>query len=224
MNISSYNNNLPISSIESLCISKTLFLVNKFIEPILIEKLRKKHLGVLIIKGVKISNIILKLLYMIKDNFMYTNIFNYFFGIITVNKGKSDEKIDTYLFLIYIFITISYKIYNKIKEKEEKKEKEKKALIKIINEKRNNVVIPPPKNEYYLLKNKNFCDIIKSKKGLCLICDKKFIAPTAIKCCGAVFCFKCINNYLLVNHKCFLCLQFFNFQNDFKKLLIKIYS
>ena len=225
INISSYNNNLPISSIESTCISKSLFLINKFIEPIIIEKIRKKYIGVLIIKGVKISNIIMKLLYMIKDDFMHTNIFNYFFGIMTVNKGKSDEKIDTYLFLIYIFINISYKCYNKIKEKEEKKEKERKKLIKIINEKRKNIVIPPPSNEYYLIRNKNFFNIIKNKKGFCLICNKKFIIPTAIKCCGGVFCYKCINNYLLLNHKCFLCLQFFNYnKDDLNKLLIKLYS
>ena len=62
---------------------------------------------------------------MIKDNFMYTNIFNYFFGIITVNNGKSDEKIDRYLFIIYIFITISYKLYNKIREMKKKRNRKK---------------------------------------------------------------------------------------------------
>ena len=161
---------------------------------------------------------------MIKDNFMYTDLFNYILGIITVNKGKTDDNINIYLSFIFFFIIISYKCYNKIKEKEEKKEKERKKLIKIINEKRKNEVIPPPKVEYYLLRNKNFLEIIKNKKGLCLICGTKFKVPTAIKCCGGVFCYKCINNYLLINHKCYLCLQLFNFdENDLNKLLIKIY-
>ena len=227
INISSYNNNLPLSSIKSISISKTIYLITKFIEPIMLEKIRKKSYGVVIIKGIKISNVILKLLYMIKDDFMYTDLFNFILGIITVNKGNNDDNVNIYLSFIYFFIIISYNCYKKIKEKEEKKEKERKKMIKIINENRKNEIIPSPKIEYYLLRNKNFLNIIKNKNGLCLICNKKFQTPTAIKCCGGVFCYKCINKYLNINHKCFLCQQLFPFsfnKKDLSYLLIKLYS
>ena len=225
INISSYNKYLPISSIDKFSISKTLFLFTKFIEPIFLEKIRKRNFGIIIIKGIKISNVIMKLLYLIKDSFMYTDFINYCFGIITVNKGKSDENINLYLSFIYFFIISGYKCYKKIKELEMKKEKEKKKIIKIINENRKNDIIPPPNNDYYLLRNKNFLNIIKNKKGLCLICNNKFQSPTAIKCCGGVFCFKCIYNYLLLNQKCYLCFQCFSLnEKDIKTLLIKIFS
>lgn len=223
--ISSYNNNLPISSVESVSISKTLFLITKFIEPIILEKLRKNNFGVIIIKGIKLTNIAFKLMYMIKDNFMYTDLIDYCLGIVTVNKGKNNENIDIYLSFFYFFILISYKCYKKIKQKELKKEKERKKFIKIINENNKNEVIPPPSTEYYLLRNKNFSNLIKNKNGLCLICNQKFYMPTAIKCCGGVFCFKCIKQYLMINKKCYLCLQpFFLNINNINKLLIKIYS
>ena len=225
INISSYNNYFPISSIDKFSISKTLFLFTKFIEPIFLEKIRKKNFGIIIIKGIKISNIIMKLLYLIKDNFMYTDFINYCFGIITVNKGKNDENINLYLSFIYFFIISGYKCYKKIKEEEMKKETERKKIIKIINENKKNEVIPPPDNDYYLLRNKNFLNIIKNKKGLCLICNRKFQVPTAIKCCGGVFCFQCIYNYLLLNQKCYLCYQYFSLnEKDIKALLIKIFS
>ena len=54
INISSYNNNLPISSIDKFSISKTLFLFTKFIEPICLEKIRKNNFGIVIIKGIKV--------------------------------------------------------------------------------------------------------------------------------------------------------------------------
>jgi hypothetical protein len=223
--ISSYNNNLPLSSIESISLSKTLYLITRFIEPIILEKIRKKNFGITIIKGVKLSNIVMKLLYMIKDNFMYTDLIDYFFGIITVNKGKNNENIDIYLSFVYFFVIICYKCYNKIKEMELKKENERKKIIKIINEKSKNEVMPPPGVEFYISRNKNFVNLINKSKGLCLICNKKFNNPTAIKCCGGVYCYKCINNYLVLNQKCFLCLQPFNFeQKELDNLLIKIYS
>ena len=225
INISSYNNNLPISSIDKFSISKTLFLFTKFIEPICLEKIRKNNFGIVIIKGIKVSNIVLKLLYLIKDNFMYTDFINYCFGIITINKGKNDDNINLYLSFIYFFIISAYKCYKKIQKEEIKKEKKRKTIIKIINENRKNEVIPPPNNDYYLLRNKNFLNIIKNKKGLCLICNKKFCSPTAIRCCGGVFCFECIYNYLLLNQKCYLCFQYFTLnEKDIKSLLIKIYS
>ena len=133
--ISSYNNNLPISSVESVSISKTLFLITKFIEPIILEKIRKNNFGVIIIKGMKLTNIAFKLMYMIKDDFMYHDLIDYCLGIITVNKGKNSENIDIYLSFFYFFILISYKCYKRIKQKELKKEKERKKFIKIINEK-----------------------------------------------------------------------------------------
>jgi len=223
--ISSYNNNLPISSVESFSISKTLFLMSKFIEPIILEKIRKNNLGVVFIKGIKLANIAFKMMYMIKDDFMYTDLVDYCLGIITVNKGNNKENIDIYLSFFYFFILISYKCYKKIKQKELKKEKERKKLIKIINENNKNEVIPPPRIKYYLLRNKNFSNLIKNKKGLCLICGQKFNIPTAIKCCGGVFCYKCIRQYLKINKKCYLCLQpFFLHINNENKLLIKIYS
>jgi hypothetical protein len=223
--ISSYNNNLPISLIESVSISKTLFLITKFIEPIILEKIRKNNFGIIIIKGIKLTNIAFKLMYMIKDDFMYTDLINYCLGIITVNKGKNNESIDLYLSFFYFFILISYKCYKRIKQKELKKEKERKKFIKIINENSKNEVIPPPSIEYYLLRNKNFSNLIKNKSGLCLICNQKFDIPTAIKCCGGVFCYKCIKQYLMINKKCYLCLQpFFLNINNINKFLIKIYS
>ena len=223
--ISSYNNNLPISLIESVSISKTLFLITKFIEPIILEKIRKNNFGIIIIKGIKLTNIAFKLMYMIKDDFMYTDLINYCLGIITVNKGKNNESIDLYLSFFYFFILISYKCYKRIKQKELKKEKERKKFIKIINENSKNEVIPPPSIEYYLLRNKNFSNLIKNKSGLCLICNQKFDIPTAIKCCGGVFCYKCIKQYLMINKKCYLCLQPFVLHiNNINKLLIKIYS
>ena len=224
INISSYNNNLPLSSIEQFSLSKTIFLINKFIEPIILEKISKKYFGTLIIKGIKLSNVFFKLLYMIKDNFMYTNLINYCLGIITINKGESDENIHLWLFFIYFFFNIGFKTYNKIKQKEIENEIERKKINSIINEKRKKEILPPPRKEYYLLRNKNFSNLIKNKKGLCLICNKAFLVPTAIKCCGGVFCYKCIYNYLLLNKKCFLCLQIFNYNNrEINKILIKIY-
>ena len=95
--INSYNNYLPISSLESISISKTIYLITKFIEPILLEKIRKNNFGIIMIKGIKLSNIVFKLLYMIKDNFMYNDFIDYCLGIITVNKGKSNENINIYL-------------------------------------------------------------------------------------------------------------------------------
>ena len=91
-------------------------------------------------------------------------------------------------------------------------------MIKIINENRKNEIIPSPKIEYYLLRNKNFLNIIKNKNGLCLICNKKFQTPTAIKCCGGVFCYKCINKYLYIfNYKIFFFYsKWINVVNDIK--------
>ena len=207
--ISSYNNNLPLNSIESFSLSKTLYLISKFIQPIFLEKIRIYYLGNLFLKGIKFSNVILKILYMIKDDFMYTDLLDYIFGIMTVT--NSDKKISKenhiYLTLIFFFIFISYRSYENIKQKEIKKEKEKKRKIKIINEIKKNEVIPIPDNKIYISRNKNFNNLIKNKKGLCLICNNKFNSPSAIKCCGGVFCFKCIYNYLIIHQKCFLCLQ-----------------
>ena len=89
-----------------------------------------------------------------------------------------------------------------------------------------NEIIPIPDIKYFLSRNKNFSKLIKNKKGLCIICNKKFISPTAIKCCGGVFCFKCIYNYLIIHQKCILCLQKFLIDNkeDVSEILIKIYS
>lgn len=223
--ISSYNNNMPLSSIESISLSKTLYLITKFIEPIILEKIRKKNFGITIIKGIKLSNIVMKLLYMIKDDFMYTDLIDYLFGIMTINKGKNNDNIDIYLSFVYFFVIIGVKCYNKMKEIELKKENENKRIIKIINEKRKNEVMPPPGIEFYKLRNKNFVNLINKNKGLCLICNKIFNSPTAIKCCGGVYCYKCINNYLIINQKCFLCLQPFNYESkEMDNLLIKIYS
>ena len=223
--ISSYNNYLPLSSVQSISLSKTIYLITKFIEPIILENIRKKNFGVIIIKGIKLSNVVLKLLYMLKDNFMYTDLIDYCFGIITINKGKSNENIDIYLSFILFFIVIFYKCYKRFEEIELKNENERKKRIKIINEKRKNEVIPPPNIEYYKLRNSNFVNLINKNRGVCLICSKIFNMPTAIKCCGGVFCYKCINNYLLLNKKCYLCLQYFDFgQKEIEKLLIKIYS
>ena len=225
INISSYNNNLPLSSIEKISFTKTIFLINKFIEPVVIEKLSKRYFGKMIIKGIKMSNIAFKLLYMIKDNFMYTNLINYCLGIITINKGETDENILLSLFLVYLFFNIGYKTYNKIKQKEIKIEKERKTFNVIINEKIKKEILPIPDKEYYLLRNKNFSKLIKNKKGLCLICNKEFVTPTAIKCCGGVFCYKCIYNYLILYEKCFLCFQILKLnKEEINKLLIKIYS
>ena len=224
--ISSYNNNLPLNSIESFSLSKTLYLISKFIQPIFLEKIRIYYLGNLFLKGIKFSNVILKMLYMIKDDFMYTDLLDYIFGIMTVT--NSDKKIskenDIYLTLIFFFIFISYRSYENIKQKEIKKEKEKKRKIKIINEIKKNEVIPIPDNKIYSSRNKNFNNLIKNKKGLCLICNNKFNSPSAIKCCGGVFCFKCIYNYLIIHQKCFLCLQnIFLEKSDINKILIKLY-
>ena len=227
--ISSYNNNLPLSSIESFSLSKTFYLVSKFIQPIILEKLRKKHFGILFIKGVKVSNVLLKLLYMIKDDFMYTDLFEYIFGVINVdnyNKEKNKkDNVDMYLSFVVFCIIISYQCYEKIKRREIKKEQDKKNEIKIINEIKKNEVIPIPDIKYYLSRNKNFTKMINNKKGLCIICNKKFQSPTAIKCCGGVFCFKCISDYLKIHQKCILCLQKHLFDNnEINKILIKIYS
>lgn len=224
--ISSYNNNLPLNSIESFSLSKTLYLISKFIQPIFLEKIRIHYLGNLFLKGIKFSNVILKMLYMIKDDFMYIDLLDYIFGIMTVNnydKTISKEK-DIYLYLIFFFIFISYQSYEKIKHKEIKKEKERKRKIKIINEIKKNEVIPIPDNKYYISRNKNFTNLIKNKKGLCMICNNKFNSPSAIKCCGGVFCFKCIYNYLIIHQKCYLCLQnIFLEKSDINKVLIKLY-
>ena len=224
--ISSYNNNLPLNSIEYFSFTKTLYLISKFIQPIFLEKIRIYYLGNLFLKGIKFSNVILKMLYMIKDDFMYTDLLDYIFGIMTVT--NSDKKIskenDIYLTLIFFFIFISYRSYENIKQKEIKKEKEKKRKIKIINEIKKNEVIPIPDNKIYISRNKNFNNLIKNKKGLCLICNSKFNSPSAIKCCGGVFCFKCIYNYLIIHQKCFLCLQnIFLEKSDINKILIKLY-
>ena len=224
--ISSYNNNLPLSSISSFSLSKTLYLMSKFIQPIFLEKIRTKKFGIIFIKGIKISNVLLKLLYMIKDDFIYYDLLDYLFGIMTVknNNIKENENLDIYLSFVIFFIIISYQCYQKIKQKEIKKMKEIKSQIKIINEIKKKEVIPTPNLKYYLLKNKNFSRLINNKKGLCLICNKKFNSPTAIKCCGGVYCFECIYNYLIIHRKCFLCLQkLFIDKNDIKKILIKIY-
>ena len=223
--ISSYNNNVPLSSIEYFSLSKTLYLISNFIKPIFLEKMKTQNYGI-IIKGIKLSNVIMKLLYIIKDDFMYTDLFDYLFGIMTINNYKKDnnnENMNIYLSFIFLFFVVSYQCYNKIKIKEMKKEKERKIKIKIINEIRKNEVIPIPDKKYYLLRNKNFTNLINNKKGLCLICSKKFNSPTAIKCCGGVFCFKCINNYLNIHQKCFLCFQKI-FDSDINKSLIKIYT
>ena len=224
--ISSYNNNLPLNSIESFSFSKSLYLISKFIQPIYLEKIRLNYLGNILLKGIKFSNVIFKLLYMIKDDFMYTDLLDYFFGIMTIN--NYDKKIskgnEIYLALILFFIFISYRSYEKIKKKEIKKIKEIKRNIKIINEAKKNEVIPIPDNKYYISRNKNFTNLIKNKKGLCLICNNKFNSPSAIKCCGGVFCFKCIYNYLIIHQKCYLCLQnIFLEKNDMNKILIKLY-
>ena len=227
--ISSYNNNLPLSSIQNFSLSKTLYLLSKLTQPIILEKIRKNYYGIMFIKGIKISNVCLKLLYMIKDDFMYTDFFEYIFGVINVinnSKENGKENIDIYLSFVIFFGIISYQCYEKVKLKEIKKEKEMKKQIKIINEIKQNEVIPIPNNKYYLSRNKNFSKLIKNKKGLCIFCNKKFNSPTAIKCCGGVFCFKCIYNYLIIHQKCFLCLQKFSIENknDINKILIKIYS
>ena len=224
--ISSYNNNLPLSSISSFSLSKTLYLMSKFIQPIFLEKIRTKKCGIIFIKSIKFSNVLLKLLYMIKDDFMYYDLLDYLFGIMTVtnNNKKDNENLELYLSFVLFFIIISYQCYQRIKQKEIKKMKEIKSQIKIINEIKKKEVIPIPDLKYYLLKNKNFSKLINNKKGLCLICHKKFNSPTAIKCCGGVFCFKCIYNYLIIHQKCFLCLQkLFIDKNDIKNILIKIY-
>ena len=124
---------MPLSSIESISLSKTLYLITKFIEPIILEKIRKKNFGITIIKGIKLSNIVMKLLYMIKDDFMYTDLIDYLFGIMTINKAKNNDNIDIYLSFVYFFVIIGVKCYNKIKEIELKKENENKRIIKIIS-------------------------------------------------------------------------------------------
>ena len=227
--ISSYNNNLPLSSIEQFSFTKTLYLLSKFIQPIILEKIRKKQFGIIFIKGIKLTNILLKLLYMIKDDFMYTDLFDYIFGIMNINSNNNEknkkENIDIYLSFVMFFGIMSYQVYEKIKLKEIKKEKDKKNQIKIINEIKKNEVIPIPDIKYYLLRNKNFLKMINNKKGLCIICNKKFNSPTAIKCCGGVFCFKCIYNYVYIHQKCILCLQNILFdEKNIDKILIKIYS
>ena len=108
--ISSYNNNLPLSSIEYFSLSKTLYLISKFIQPIILEKIRINKLGIIFIKGIKISNVLLKLLYMIKDDFMYTDLFDYIFGIININNREKNknENIDIYLNFVIVFGIIIY--------------------------------------------------------------------------------------------------------------------
>ena len=224
--ISSYNNNLPLNSIEYFSFTKTLYLISKFIQPIFLEKIRIYYIGNIFLKGIKMSNVILKILYMIKDDFMYIDLLDYIFGIMTVNNYdiKNNNNNNIYLSVIICFIFISYRSYEKIKQNEIKKEKERKRKIKIINEMKKNEVIPIPDNKYYLSRNQNFSNLIKNKKGLCLICNKKFNSPSAIKCCGGVFCFKCIYNYLIIHQKCYLCLQNIFFEkSDINKILIKLY-
>ena len=226
--ISSYNNNLPLSSIEYFSLNKTLYLVSKFIQPIILEKIRKNKFGIIFIKGIKISNVILKLLYMIKDDFMYTDLFDYIFGIIHINNNNKEksknENFDIYLNFVIIFGIIIYQCYKKIKIKKLKEEKIKKGHIKIINELNKNEIIQIPDIKYFLSRNKNFSKLIKNKNGICIICNKKFDTPSAIKCCGGVFCFKCIYNYLNIHQKCFLCLQRIPFNNnEINKILIRLY-
>ena len=103
-----------------------------------------------------------------------------------------------------------------------KEEKIKKNHIKIINESMKNEIIPIPDIKYFSSRNKNFSKLIKYKNGLCIICNKTFNSPTAIKCCGGVFCFKCIYNYLKIHQKCFLCFHSLE-NNDINKILIKLY-
>ena len=222
--ISSYNNNLPLSSIEYFSLSKTLYLISKFIQPIILEKIRINKLGIIFIKGIKISNVLLKLLYMIKDDFMYTDLFDYIFGIININNREKNknENIDIYLNFVIVFGIIIYQCYEKIKLKKLKEEKIKKNHIKIINETMKNEIIPIPDIKYFLSRNKNFSKLIKNKNGLCIICNKIFNSPTAIKCCGGIFCFKCIYNYLKIHQKCFLCFHSLE-NNDINKILIKLY-
>ena len=214
--ISSNNNNLPLNSIKAFSLSKTLYLISKFIEPFLLEQLKTKYLGIFITRGIKISNIVLKLLYMTKDNFIYFDLFDYLFGIITLKNNNENNDIN--ISFVLCFIIIAYKCFQKINQKEIKNQKFKKNEIKIINEIKRNEVIPIP-TKFTKLSNNN----IKSK-GFCLICKKAFKSPTAIICCGGVFCFNCIYNYLLVQKRCFLCHQDFLNENIYKnKILIKLY-
>ena len=224
LKISIYNNKLPISSVKFFSFSKIGYTLTKFIEPLALEKLKCSHLGKFIFQGFKFINIGLKLLYILNEDFFYTDLVDFIFGIVTINKGKPNS-INIYLSFIYFFIIIINSCYKKIKKKDIKDEMNRKQIIKIINEKIKDEVLPSPYLKYRLIKNKNFSQIVNNRKGKCLLCNQIFKIPTAIKCCGGVFCYKCIVEYIDINYKCYLCCQSYSSMENIKsKILIKIYS
>lgn len=220
--------NMPLYLSNKFSITKTLYLLEKLIEPILLEKLSQKYLCKIFNKTIRITDILFKLLYMLKDNFMYTNLIDYIFGIITIDEGYRNDNIQLEIILCFCFILFSIvdKYYNKIDKIKETETIEKKEIIKVINEGKNLKYIPPPNKEIFLIKNKNFYKLLKNKNGICLICNKKFVVATAIKCCGGIFCNKCIKEFLIYNKKCFLCSQKYILKDNkqLTNILIRIYS
>ena len=74
-------------------------------------------------------------------------------------------------------------------------------------EKKINDNIPPPKNN---------CP--NNLKGKCFLCKKPFINPIVMKCCGYIFCSKCIYKKNIINKKCISCKNTIN-----NNSIIKLY-
>lgn len=121
-------------------------------------------------------NTIFKFCFLFKQSCVYSNILDYVFGIMLVNKGTNNNSLKLIFFLLYLLLKYGQNVY---------KTKTEDKLDKVIN--------PPPKK------------CLKEEMNKCWYCKGKIIEPTIMKCCGFAYCYKCALKNCLYHKKCYSC-------------------
>jgi hypothetical protein len=141
-------------------------------------------------------DLLCKLMYIFKKDFLYADVFDFVLKIMVVNQGSKDTdkflNIGKQLNLFFLFIIIRFGEWYYSKETKDEN--------KIVE-------IDPPKNINKLVEKNN-----------CPICKKSEIeSPVAMRCCGYVLCEICVGSNK-TSGKCLVCLNKIN-----SNYYIKIY-
>lgn len=185
---------------------KIYFIAISYLIPIFYEIVSKlsfsdhrqwKKITKIFILAKQILDLIYNLSFVFIKSFTYSDVIEHLLGIMTVNEGSKKALSDQILnlgkqinlFFLYIFIKLGEWYYSK-------------------ETKSSDVVeIEPPKRH------------IKNISENCPVCSNQIIQPTAVKCCGCVYCDTCIKSALKKSDQCPVC------KNEISELdLIRIFN
>lgn len=169
MKIYTSNSYLPISSNRTKLL---IYIISKFI----LKTLNHFYFSNSYKKYYTELNTIFKFFFLCKKSCVYSNILDYVFGIMLVNKGTNNNSIKLIFFLLYLLLKFGQNVY---KSKTE--------------DRLDTSITPPPKK------------CLKEDMNKCWYCKGKIISPTIMKCCGFVYCYECALKKCLYQKKCYSC-------------------